>query len=352
MGEQKEATELKNTVTIEEAGPCKKRVTVEMPAERVQEATDEQYEELRKEAIVPGFRKGRAPRRLLEKRFGKETDEQIKLKLLADASDSAIKDNELDVLRDPDIDFEKIEVPATGPLKFDFEVEVRPEFDLPRLEGVPVEKKKLEVTDEQVSREIEQLRRWSGVWAPRQSGAAVEVEDQIIADAMIKTETAEEEEKLDNIEIYVRENGFVGAIPVERLDKLLVGAKTGDVKQTSVEVPKTYFREEYRGKKADIRITVKDIKWLRPAELDENFLKRFGVDDQSELREKVRDKLKSQLEAQVRAEMTEQIYKYMLDNTDFDLPTDVVGEHSTALLQRQYTNLLRRGLAREQIEER
>ncbi|MHC4418360.1 MAG: trigger factor family protein, partial [Planctomycetota bacterium] len=81
MGEQKEATELKNTVTIEEAGPCKKRVTVEMPAERVQEATDEQYEELRKEAIVPGFRKGRAPRRLLEKRFGKETDEQIKLKL-------------------------------------------------------------------------------------------------------------------------------------------------------------------------------------------------------------------------------------------------------------------------------
>ena len=81
-------------------------------------------------------------------------------------------------------------------------------------------------------------------------------------------------------------------------------------------------------------------------------MKRFGVDDQSELREKVRDKLKSGLEAQVRAEMTEQIYKYMLDNTDFDLPMDVVGEHSTALLQRQYTNLLRRGLAREQIEER
>ena len=352
MAEQKEATELKNTVTIEEAGPCKKHVTVEIPSERVQEATDEQYEELRKETIVPGFRKGRAPRRLLEKRFGKETNEQIKLKLLADASDSAIKDNELDVLRDPDIDFEKIELPATGLLKFDFEVEVRPEFDLPPLEGIGVDKRKLEVTDEQVGREIEQLRRWSGVWVPRQSSAAVEVDDQIIADATIKSEGAEEEQKLDNIEVYVRENGFVGAIPVERLDKLLVGAKTGDVKQTSVDVPKTYFREEYRGKKVDIRITVKDIKWLRPAELDENFLRRFGVDDQSELREKVRDKLKSGLEAQVRAEMTEQIYKYMLDNTDFDLPVDVVGEHSTALLQRQYTNLLRRGLAREQIEER
>ena len=65
--------------------------------------------DLGKEAVVPGFRKGRAPRRLLEKRFGKETSEQVKLKLLTDASDSAVKDNELDILGEPDIDYEKVE---------------------------------------------------------------------------------------------------------------------------------------------------------------------------------------------------------------------------------------------------
>jgi trigger factor len=350
MAKEQEITELKNTVTIEDAGPCKKKVVVEIPEEAVRKTTDEQYETLRKEALMPGFRKGRAPRRLLEKRFGKETTEQIKLKLLAEASDSALKDNKLDVLRDPDIDFKKIELPAAGPLKFDFEVEVRPEFDLPGLDGIPVEKRKLEVTNEQIDREIEQLQKWSGIWTPR-DGGEVELYDQIIADVVLKAEGVEEEQKLDNIEIYARQNGFVGAIPVEKLDELLVGAKFGDTRQTSVDVPKTYFREEYRGKKVDIRITVKEAKWLKPAALDEIFFKRLGVENENELREKLRDSLQSRLEQQVRGKMAEQIYKYMLDNTKFDLPVDVVGEQSTALLQRQYSNLMMRGLSREQIEE-
>ncbi|MBA7656912.1 Trigger factor [subsurface metagenome] len=160
-----------------------------------------------------------------------------------------------------------------------------------------------------------------------------------------------EEEKLDNIEIYARQNGFVGAIPVEKLDELLIGAKAGDTRQTSVDVPKTYFRQEYRGKKVDIQITVKDIKRLKPAELNEDLFRRFGVEDESELQEKIRDTLQGRLETQLRTEMTEQIYKYMLDNTNFDLPMDIVAEHSTMLLQRQYTNLMRQGLPREKIEE-
>ncbi len=344
------SVEPKNTVTIKEVGPCKKQVCVEIPEEAVRIATDKQYEGLRRDAMVPGFRKGRAPRRLLEKRFGKDVTEQVKLKLLADASDSAIKDKSLDVLGEPDIDFEKIELPVAGPLKFDFEIEVRPEFDLPALEGIAVEKGKLEVTEAQIDREIEQLCRWSGVWVPREGGE-VESGDQIIADVVYKADAVEEEEKLDNIEIYVRENGFVGAIAVKNLDELLAGAKAGDVRQSSVEVPKTYFREEYRGKKVDIKITVKDIKWLRPAALDGDFFKRLGVESKDELRQKVGDTLRGRLESQVRTEMTEQIYRYMLDGTKFDLPMDIVADQARVLLQRQYAGLIRRGLSREQIEE-
>ena len=350
MAEEQQSTEPKNMVTIEEAGPCRKKVVVEIPQEAVKNATDERYNSLRKEAMVPGFRKGRAPRRLLEKRFGKETTEQVKLKLLADASDSAIKDNELDVLREPDIDFENIELPDTGPLKFDFEIEVRPDFDLPQLDAIAVNKTKLGVADQQIDREIEQLQKRSGVWIPRQDGQ-VELDDQIIADAVLKVADAQEQEKLDNIEIYVRPNGFVGAIPVEKLDVLLVGAGAGGVRQTTVEVPKTYFREEYRGKKVDVCISIKEIKSLKPAPLDENFLRKFGAEDKSELQEKIRDMLQSRLEQQSRTEMTEQIYSYLLDNTSFELPVDIVAEHSTTLLQRQYSNLLMRGLSREQIEE-
>ena len=348
--EEEESAMSKNIVTIEDAGPCKKKVSIEIPEETINNATNEKYKELRKEALVPGFRMGRAPRRLLEKRFGKETTEQIKLKLLIDASDSAVKDNELQIIGEPDIDFENIELPDKGPMKFDFEVEVRPDFDLPQLEGIPVTRTKLEVTDEQIDREIERLQRWSGIWTPRKDGP-VEPEDQIIADVVLKAEGIEEEQKLDNIEIYVRQNGFIGEVPVEKLDEHLAGAEAGQTKQISVEVPKTYFREEYRGKKVDIQIDIKDIKWLKPAELDENFLTRLGIEDENELREKTQDTLQSRLETQVRTEMSEQIHQYLLENTDFELPLDIVAEQAKTLLQRQYTNLMMRGLPREQLEE-
>ncbi|MFH1718028.1 MAG: trigger factor [Planctomycetota bacterium] len=348
---QEEPTGPPNTVTIEDAGPCRKKVIIEIPEEAIKNATDKRYETLRKEAAVPGFRKGRAPRRLIEKRFSKEATEQVKLQLLADASDSAVKDNELQTLGEPDVNFEEIKLPEAGPLTFDFEVEVRPEFSLPSLEGIPVTRTTLEVTDDQVDREIEQMLRWSGVWTPRQEGAAVEPEDQIIADVVLKAEGIEEDQKLDNTEIHVRANGFVGSIPVEKLDKLLLGAKAGEKKQTSVDVPKTFFREEFRGKKVDLDIDIKDIKWLKPAELDENLLKRYGVEDEDELRERIHDTLQNRLESQGRTEMTEQIYQYLLDNTDFDLPLDVVAQQATTVLQRQYSNLIMRGLSREQLEE-
>lgn len=375
--QEQEAKTAKNIVTIEDAGPCKKKVLIEIPEESIKEAVDEQYKDLGREAVVPGFRKGRAPRRLLEKRFGKETNEQIKLKLLAEASDDAIKDKELDILGDPDIDFEKVELPATGPMKFEFEAEVRPEFELPTLQSIPVNRPKLEVTDDQITREIDQLRRWAGVWTPREDGE-VEQDDQIVADILLKLELTEEEKarqaeqaekaekgeedeeetkvieaetKLDNTEVYVRPNGFVGAVPVEKLHELLVGAKVGDKKATTVEVPKTYFQEDYRGRKVDVEIDIKDIKYLKPAEMNETFLQRYHVETEDDLRDQVRDNLQAQFETRVRNEMSEQIYQYLLDNTTFDLPLDIVARQAGTILQRQYISLLQKGLSRQQVEE-
>ena len=122
--------EIKNIVNIEDSGPCKKKISVEIPEEKVQKMLKEDYEDLRRDAVIPGFRKGRAPLRLLEKKFGDDVSNQVKAKLLADASDSAVKDNDLDLLGDPDIDYENIELPESGPMKFEFEVEVRPDFEL------------------------------------------------------------------------------------------------------------------------------------------------------------------------------------------------------------------------------
>ena len=369
----KEPRTSKNTVTIEDAGPCKKKVVIEVPEATIKDMADEQYRELRREAMVPGFRKGRAPRRLLEKRFGKETSEQIKLKVLAEASEAAIKDKKLDVLTDPDVDYENVKFPESGPLKFEFEVEVRPEFELPALEGIPVKRTKLEVTDAQVDREIEQLRRWAGLWVPKEDGT-VEHGDQVIADVRLNVHLTDEEKakqaeaaekgeetpspgisesetKLDNTEIHVRPNGFVGAVPVAKLDELLIGAKVGDKKTTTVEIPKTYFRQEYQGRTVDVEIDLKEVKYIKPAEMDAPFLQRYHVENEQELRDRVRDNLGEQVESQIRSDMSEQVYQHLLNNTNFDLPMDIVARQAGTILQRQYINLLSRGLSRDQIEE-
>lgn len=350
MNDTQTKDEAKNIVTIEDAGPCKKKVIVEVPEESIKNALDEKYSDLHKEAVVPGFRKGRAPRRLLEKRFGKEVSEQVKLKLIADASKAAVKDNNLSTLTDPDVDYESLQLPESGPFKFDFQVEVRPDFELPELEAIAVEKPKFQVTDQQISEQIARLQNQAGTWVP-QENATVEPNDQIVADVVIKPQDAEQEQKLENVELSVRSPGFVDAVPVEKLDQLLAGARSGDVKKTSVDVPKTYYNETYRGRKVDVEIEVKDIKRLKPAQIDEAFLKRLGVESQAKLGENVHDMLKNRLEQQVQTVMTNQIYKHLLENTDFDLPEDVVADQSNRVLQRQYSNLLLRGVSREQIQE-
>jgi trigger factor len=348
--EEEQSKTANNVVTVENSGPCKKKVSVEIPEETIKEALDEQYQELRRDAVVPGFRKGRAPLRLLEKRFGTDVRTQVKLKLLAEASEAALKDNELDKLGEPDIDHEKIELPESGAMEFDFEVEVRPEFELPELEGIKVEKTKIETTDEQLEEEILAMRKRAGIWTPKEDGK-VESGDQIIADAVLVVEGAAEHEKHDNIEIFARKNGFVGPVPVENLDEVLAGAAQGDEKKTSVEVPSTFFNEEYRGKKVDAEITIKEIKELEPAELNEEFFNRFSVDNEEELRERIREVRSVSAEREVRQSMNEQIYKYLLDKTKLELPADIVADQSTRLLQRQYTNMLMQGMQREQIDQ-
>ena len=351
MTEPKQAnteTQTKNIVTIADTGPCRKKVSIEIPEESITKAFDKQYRELSKDAEVPGFRKGRAPRRLLEKRFGKDVGEQVKLKLLADASESAVKDNELDMLGDPDIKHEEIELPESGAMKFEFEVEVRPEFQLPELEGIPVEKPRIKVTDEQVKEGIAELQKRFGKWTPKDG--VVKADDQIIADVVIKPEEGEEE-KLDNQEIAVRAYGFCGKVPVEKLDELLIGAKAGDVKETTVDVASTFYDESLRGKKVAIKITINDVKELAPAKLDKEFFDKLGIADKDELGEKLRERAEMDVEQRVRSAMQNSVYEYLLKNTEFDLPADVVADQSEQLLKRQYTQLLMQGQKPEQVTE-
>ena len=176
--------------------------------------------------------------------------------------------------------------------------------------------------------------------------------DQVVVDAVLDIEDEAEDEKHDNIEIFARKNGFVGGVPVENLDEVLAGAKHGDVKKTSIEVAGTFFNERYRGKKIEVEISVKEVKELRPAELNEEFFNRYNVEDEDELRERIQEAMEANAERRCREAMSEQVRKYLLDKTELELPEAVVADQSKYILQRQYSNLLMQGLKAEQIEER
>ena len=346
-----EENKIQNIVTIEDAGPCKKKITIEIPEDAIKQLTADQYKDLRNEAELPGFRRGRAPMRLLEKRFGNDVSDQVKLRLLAEASDAAIKDNELDPLGEPNIDHETIVLPDTGAMKFDFEIEVRPEFDLPELEGIPVNKPALEVTDEQVDEEVKQLQTRFGFWAPKGDDAVIEDGDQIIADIIIKTEGIEEEDKLDNEEVFIRPNGFVGKVPVENFAEIMASAKAGDKKKIESDVPSTFFNEKYRGKQCNITITVKEIKNMKPAELNEELFTRLGMENEESLREMIATMAETRVQQQITAAMADSVAEYLIENTDFDLPDGLVADQAVKLLQRQYTKLLMQGGDADQIEK-
>ena len=340
-----------NIVKIEDAGPCRKKISIEVPEEKIKDAMAEQYTELKKDAVLPGFRKGRAPMRLIEKRFGSDVTQQVKLKLLADSSDAAIKDNEINVLGDPDIDHENIELPESGPMKYQFEADVRPEFDLPEVEGIAVDKPKVEVTDDQVAEELSALRRRMGVWEVKE-GKAIEADCQAVVDVLVKTEGVDEVDKHDNIEISVRDNGFVAGIPVEDLPKVLDGAKAGDTKTAAVEMPKTFYKEELRGKKVELEIKVKEVKELIPAVLDDDFFKKFGVDDEDDLKDRIKEAHEEQAERAARQKMADQIYEYLLEKTNFDMPESIVADQAQRIAQRQYSQLLMQNTKSDVIKEK
>lgn len=347
---QETQEEIKNIVKIEDLGTCKKKITVEIPEEKIKSVLDKRYEELRKDTVLPGFRKGRAPIRLLEKRFATDIRNQVKLQLLAESSEASIKDNKIDVLGDPVIKHEEIKLPDSGSLIYSFDVEVRPEFDLPNLEGIEIRKPKTEIDDQQVDDQVEAIRKRSGLWIPRE-GKAVAQGDQIVADVVLKIEGSEDLDKHDNIEVFVREPGFAAGVPIEGLAELLKGAKQGDEKSISVDVPDTYFNEQFRGKKVDVKIAVKEVKELQPAELNAELFARFGAENLEELKTNIRQYLTASAEREAKAAMEEQVYAYLQEQITFDLPADIVADQALAILQRQYANLLMRGAPKEQVEE-
>ena len=159
-------------VKIEDVGPALKRLTITIPSETVTEKIEESIGTLLHEATLPGFRRGKVPRKLLERKFGSSVKTETKNRLIADAYAKAIDEHDIQPVGEPEPTepTDKLELEEGKSLSFAVEVEVAPQFELPELEGVPVKKPLMEITDEHIQDRISRNSR-SGSARPAASRA-------------------------------------------------------------------------------------------------------------------------------------------------------------------------------------
>ncbi|MEE8169905.1 MAG: trigger factor [Phycisphaerae bacterium] len=370
--------QLKDEIAVEvaDAGVLRKKLTVTVPAKRIQEEKDGQYSDLINDAVVPGFRKGRAPRVLIEKRFGGEVGEQVVTRIVSNAYLAAIEKEDLKVLGDPvfripvtekrrkqgggseEVREEKtlainealqhIKLPADGPLTFSCEVEVKPDFELPKLDGIPIQKPKIKITNDDVAKQIDRLRALSGEWAPVEGGA-VEQDDMVVTGLKI-TVGKEVLHSEENVTVAARPQRVAG-VPLEELGKTLVGAKSGDTRRLKVALPDDYEKEEFRGKQAAFEFAVHDIKRLRLPEIDQTYLDTLGFGNEKEFRDHIRKEMESRLEEEVRNGMRGQIGKFLVETTKLDLPEGMSARTVDRAVIRRIVDLRRRGVPQAEIEK-
>ncbi len=335
-----------NAVTVAEAGTLRKKVTVEISRARIDAKFDEMFGDLRRTAQVPGFRVGRAPRRLIEKRFGKEVAEDVRNGLVGEAIGQALEKADFKTLGQPDVELDQIELPDEGNMPFSFEVEVAPEFELPEYDRIEVRRPTLEITAERVEQAMRDGLRSSGRLKPTDSGA--EEGDTVVADVSVTGEGIEHTEA--NAEFRVAAGAFEG-IPVEDLPEALAGRKRGQRAEVQTTVPAGHPNRDWREKAVTIRIDVQEVKRLELPELDEEYAKRAGFTSLQQLRESVGARLAGQVAAEQRRLMGEQVCRHLLEHTRLEVPEQAGKRHADRLLARRVVDLMMRGVGREEIEK-
>src|SRR4051794_2329612 len=310
-------------VKIEDLGPATKKIVIEIPEDRIKTKLAEQFKELRGQAAIPGFRPGHAPQKLIEKRFAGDVKDQVKRTLVSESYEQALEKNKLNVLGEPEFDNpDAINLPDNGGMNFSFTIEVQPDFTIPELKGVKVKKPKIEVKEDNVDQAMQNLREQQGSLMPVED-RGVKEKDYLLADVHVKQDGNVVAHQHD-AQIVARP-GRIGGIQIDDLDKQLEGLKPGETRTIKATAPDTHPNEALRGKEVEIEVTLKDLKHLELAEINQAFLEDLGFKDEAELREALREQMVERIGYDVQQALREQVSKHLLDSIHFDLPAKLSG---------------------------
>ena len=347
--EAEEAKKLEPKVTREEVGPCKLKLTVEVSAAKVQERVDDRYKELNENLALPGFRKGHAPRKLLERKFGKSVRDDLKISLLNDSFEEAKEEGKIEPVGEPDLDVDALSVSEGEPFKYDVTLEVMPEIEVKDYKSIEIQKASIEVTDEEIDKTIEATREQRAEWVPAKDGKAT-LGDQIIGDFTL-THEEKQVDASENVQIELTPNIMLYQKKLEGFHKELEGKKKGATVSTKVTMPEDHANKEVAGKECALTVKIKSIKRKRLPPVDAKFFKSLDVDDEAELRDFMRKQVRRAKESDATTQMKDQIMDKIIEANSFVVPDGLAAEAEKQMADRLRSNYMLHGVPKEKLEK-
>jgi trigger factor len=338
-------------VTVENLAPCKKLLRIELDVPAVDAAFEEMTGQFQRAVTLPGFRPGKAPRAMVAQRHAEDISTEVKRKLISDAYQKAVKDQNLPVVGYPDI--EEIQFQRGQTLQFAATVETAPEFDLPEYKGLPVRRETAAVTDADLERALNALREQRGTFRdvarPAQSGDYVVVNYQGTCEGRPITELAPTARGLTeqkNFWMHIQPGQFIPGFTEQ-----LVGMQPGEKRSVTVDFPADFVAPQVAGKQGAYEVAIVHVKERVLPALDEELAKSFGAENLEKLREGVRADLQRELDFKRTRAVRSQIVGALLERVQFDLPESMVAAETRSVIYDMVRENQQRGVPREAIEQ-
>jgi trigger factor len=345
--EEEEKERLNLGVDIQNRSTCERHITVNIPREDIDRYFDKEFSDLMPTAQIPGFRPGRAPRKLVEARFRKDVSEKVKTQLLMDSLAQIHDEQNISAISEPDFDLEAVEMPADGPLTFEFNLEVRPEFNLPKWKGMKLEKPVHEISDADVDQALYNVLANRGRLVPfdgpAESGDYVTVNLTFKEGEQVLSSAAEEVIRIRPV-LSFRDG------KIENFDKLMIGVRAGEIRQGAAQASADAPNPALRGKTITAIFEVLEVKKLEIPELTKELLDELGgFELEADLRDAINDQLGRQLEYEQRRRTRQQITAALTEAANWELPPGLLQRQSRRELQRAVLELKRSGFSENDI---
>jgi len=335
---------------VKEVGPCKLQIRVEVSAERVKEEIDHKYKDLNDSMALPGFRKGHAPRNVLERKFGKALLDDLKFELLSGSFDEVKEEKKLEPVGEPELEADKIAVEEGKPFVYEMKIEVRPTFEIKQYEGLKVERPPVTVEDKDVENVLKGFQESKAELLPAEDNIAREG-DQLTADFTLVVDGKPVDTGENNAVFLTPDIQFFGK-ELPDFHKAVVGKKVGDSVDVPVKLPDDFADKAHAGKDAVIRTTVKGVKQKKLPPVDTEFAKKhFDMDTVDELKADVRKRIEREKEAAGRAQMGEKLVEDLVRANDFPMPEGLIQSGTEEALRRAQLDLAMKGVPEEEIQK-